>query len=202
MNILQKNRKQPQLNTFWNLIYVLKLKICSEAQIVWQHTKYMQKTIKTQTTQKIIFSHKNIHICMKYSWEKKLCWILSSPGQELLCTSQMKRVVSVPVFWVYTAVFMAVLWPLDSRASRWWTPGLKTRAMAGFRLSRNPGDKTRKSCLAYLTPPASPSSTVSPPASIQNASDHLLPGSHCFCLSPAVWEGAQSWQQDPSAGPR
>ena len=129
-------------------------------------------------------------------------WILSSPGQELLCTSQMKRVVSVPVFWVYTAVFMAVLWPLDSRASRWWTPGLKTRAMAGFRLSRNPGDKTRKSCLAYLTPPASPSSTVSPPASIQNASDHLLPGSHCFCLSPAVWEGARSWQQDPSAGPR
>ena len=46
------------------------LKIYSETQIVGQHTKYMQNTIKTQTMQKNIFSHKNIHICMKYSWKK------------------------------------------------------------------------------------------------------------------------------------
>ena len=121
----------------------------------------------------------------------------------ILCVRcrQMKRVVLVPVFWVYTALFMAVLWPLGRRCSAHVDTRLKTRAMLGSRLSRNPGDKMRKSCLAYLTPPTSPSSTVSP-ASNQNAPPPLLPGCHCLGLPPAVREGAQPRQQDSLAGPR
>merc|ERR1712203_1255271 len=34
--------------------------------------------------------------------------------------------------------------------------------------------------------------TVSPPASIQNASDHLLPGSHCFC--PFTYNGVEYYR--------